>query len=70
MNAKLKQRPAESAATFGALVTALAYATGLSPEWIAVAGITAGLAPAAVTFVIANGGVREVAARLWRGHRA
>ncbi|PTL55761.1 hypothetical protein [Paraconexibacter algicola] len=65
-----RTRPAETAATFGALVTATAYAIGLSAEWIAVAGILAGLAPGAVTFIVANGGVREVAARLWRGARA
>ncbi len=64
---RVKQNPAEYGGGFGALVTALGYAAGFSAGWIAVAGIAAGLAPAAVTYVVNHGGIKGVLSALWNG---
>lgn len=63
-----RQRPAETAGA-GATVVALVVAV---TERNTLAAVTAlvGLVPAACTFVVENGGLREVLARLWRGYRA
>lgn len=62
-----RSRPAETAGGLGAVATAIALAVGLSTEWVGAIGITAGLVPAAVTYLVNHGGVRGVAASIWRG---
>lgn len=59
------RRPAETAGAavgVGGIITALAAHNTLAAVLAA-----AGLVPAAVTLLVANGGVRGVARLLWRG---
>lgn len=61
-------RPAETAGAGAAVATLLALALGLrDPEIIAALIAIVGLVPAGVTLLVANGGVRGVVRKLWRG---
>lgn len=62
-------RPAEKI-TLGA-ATATAITGAFAGNWeVVVTSLVIGVLPAAVTFVVNNGGIRGVAARLWRGYKA
>lgn len=60
-------RPAEAAGGVGAAATAIALAFDASTAVVGAVGIVAGLVPAVVTWLVANGGVRGAVRRLWRG---
>lgn len=66
----MRTRPAETAGGLGAAATAVAALLGASTETVAAVGTLAGAVPAIVTAVVANGGVRGVARRVWFGRRA
>lgn len=57
---RVQARPAETGGGLGAAATFTAYALGFSVETVAAVGVIAGLIPAAVSFVVDNGGVRGV----------
>lgn len=61
------RRPAETTGGIAAAATAVAALLGGSTELVAVIGTLAGLLPALVTAVVANGGVRGVIRVIWRG---
>lgn len=65
----MRSRPAETVGTLGAIATGVAALAGGSVELVAVVGVVAGALPAAVTFLVSNGGIRGVARALWRGSR-
>lgn len=62
MPAPHKTRPAETTGGIGATATIIVAALGASKTAIAVIGAVAGALPAAVTFLVAHGGI----AGLWR----
>lgn len=64
----MRKHPAESAGGAGAVALLIAYLLGVDdPEALVALGAALGLIPAAVTLLVANGGVRGVARLLWRG---
>lgn len=64
----MKGRPAESTAGVGAVALLIAYVLGVNdPQIVACLGAVLGLVPAAVTLLVANGGVRGVLRTVWRG---
>lgn len=60
-------RPAETTGGLAGLATAVAALLGASVETVAIVGTVAGLLPAAVTLLVAHGGVRGVLRGLWAG---
>lgn len=62
-------RPAEKSGALFAAVTAIAALLGADTATVAVAGTIAGTVPAAVTWIVNNGGIKGAAARLWNGKR-
>lgn len=64
---RAKARPAEATGGAGASITALAFALGASTGVVAALGILAGMLPAAVTLLVANGGLVGVWRRLLHG---
>ena len=63
----MKSRPAETTGGLAGVACALAALLGADETTIAVVGTLAGLLPAAVTLLVAYGGVRGVLRALWRG---
>jgi hypothetical protein len=62
------KRPAEKVSASGSLALLVGYAAGIrDAEALVAVGVVLGLVPAAVTLLVSSGGVRGVAARLWRG---
>jgi hypothetical protein len=59
----VRRRPAESTAAAGGLA-GLAVAIG-SGDTVTVVVALLGFVPAAVTYLVSNGGVRGLAAKLW-----
>jgi prepilin-type N-terminal cleavage/methylation domain-containing protein len=67
----MKGRPAESTAGVGSIGLLIAVVLGVDdPNLIAVLGAAVGLLPAAVTLLVAGGGIRGVLSSLWRGKGA
>lgn len=63
----MKTRPAETAgvvAGTGGIVAAV-----IAHQWAAIAVACAGYVPAAVTFIVAHGGVRGVLQTIWKGSK-
>lgn len=64
----VRKHPAETSSGAGAVALVVAYLLGVDdPEALVALGAALGLIPAAVTLLVANGGVRGVARLLWRG---
>ena len=64
----MQGRPAESIAGAGSIAYLMAYVLGVDDQQLVVVlGASLGLIPSAVTLVVANGGVRGVLRKLWRG---
>jgi hypothetical protein len=62
-------RPAESGGIAGTIGLLIAYIFGVTDaQTVAIIGAGIGVIPTAVTFLVANGGVRGVAAKLWVGN--
>lgn len=62
------KRPAESAGATGGIALIIARVAGVKdPDVLVALGALVGLIPSAVTLLVANGGVRGVARKLWRG---
>jgi hypothetical protein len=65
------KRPAEVAGLSGSVALLVCRAAGVDdPDVLVGIGAVVGAVPAAVTLLVANGGVRGVAAKLWRGRGA
>jgi hypothetical protein len=67
LHTRAKARPAEATGGVGASITALALALGASGGVVAALGILSGLLPAAVTLLVANGGLKGAWKRLLNG---
>lgn len=63
-------RPAETTGALAAAATALAALAGANTNTVAAIGTLAGLLPSLVTYLVANGGIRGLARRVWFGRRA
>lgn len=70
MKKRASARPAETTGGLAGLATALAALLGADTLTVAVVGTAAGLLPAAVTLLVAHGGIRGVLRALWRGRAA
>jgi hypothetical protein len=61
-------RPAELAGATGALALLISRVAGLNdPDVLMAIGVIAASTPAAVTAIVAGGGIRGYAHALWRG---
>lgn len=61
-------RPAETAGAAGSIALLIAYTLGVNDaQLITVLGAALGLIPAAVTGLVAGGGITGTAKRIWRG---
>lgn len=61
-------RPAETAGASGSLALIIARIAGIKdPDTLVAIGAAAGLVPALVTLIVANGGVKGALHRLWAG---
>ena len=63
----MTSRPAETTTGVGAIALLIALLLGLDSETAAVIGVALGLVPAAVTTLVANGGIRGALRKLYRG---
>lgn len=64
----MRGRPAETTGAVGAIGLLVASLAGVDDATSLTAiGVVLGLVPAAVTLLVANGGVRGVLGLLWRG---
>jgi hypothetical protein len=64
----MKGRPAETTTGVGSIALLVAYIMGVDdPQTIAILGAGLGLVPAAVTLLVAGGGIRGVLGNIWRG---
>jgi hypothetical protein len=62
-------RPAETGGALGTIGLLIAYIFGVTDaQTVAIIGAGVGLFPSVVTFLVANGGIRGVASKLWVGN--
>lgn len=62
------KRPAETSAGAGGIALIVAWLLGVDdPDVLVALGAAVGFVPAAVTLIVANGGIRGAVLRLWRG---
>ena len=67
----MKGRPAEALAGTSSIALLIAYVLGVDdPQLVVVLGAAVGLVPAAVTLLVANGGIRGVLRTIWHGRGA
>jgi hypothetical protein len=64
----VKGRPAETGGAVAAIAVLVAHTLGVDNAQVITALVAAvGLVPAAITLLVSNGGLRGVAAKIWRG---